>query len=310
MINLKEFLESNETVMVEKGVKYPLALAKIYNETEDMVYILKTRYNKGNNFNPYNINERCFIGIYYIEKNIFYFENRYEPQFGGLNLSNLNYSFLEDVQKELVEKVNEKIVEKINNDESKLDINMKDLELNDDSYIKKGAIAIFLQNSKVEINSYANYNIRNANDDFDIVVNYIKNNKRTVEEESLNYIEKNKNEIYKEINTNKRVLEYMKVVEQDEDYIEIRKLNRVFGSEEFKTLNIYYKQNENEMKFKIESGELLYGKNDTISSYNIKPTKDREKFQEIFKDKNGYDDIKPDYIQEITYGKKVLYKKD
>lgn len=64
------------------------------------------------------------------------------------------------------------------------------------------------------------------------------------------------------------------------------------------------------MKFKIEAKVFLNDKTDVISSYKIQSTKDRKQFRDTFRDKRGSDYIEPDYIQEITYGKKVLYKKN
>lgn len=312
MINLKEFLESDKTTISgeKQGWGYRTTLAKIFNRTKDVVYILKNEYSKSDDFNPFEIEERSFMGIYYIEKNTFYFKNNLEFEYRNLDLSNLNYYILTEVKKEFVKEVNKKIIEKVNNDETKLGVNIEDVELNDDSYVENNARRIFLKDYEVEIDSYASYGIESMEKDFDTIVNYIKDNKETVEKESSAYIEENKNEIYRIINANKRTLELMKTFEQDEDYIKIRELNKIFGNKDYKTLNIYYKQDDNEMKFKIEARAFLENKTSTISSYNIQSPKDREKFRDTFKDKRGLDYIEPDYIQEITYGKKVLYKKD
>ena len=312
MINLKEFLESDKTTISgeKQGWGYRTTLAKIFNRTKDVVYILKNEYSKSDDFNPFEIEERSFMGIYYIEKNTFYFKNNLEFEYRNLDLSNLNYYILTEVQKEFVKEVNKKIIEQVNNDETKLGVNIEDVELNDDSYVENNARRIFLKDYEVEIDSYASYGIESMEKDFDTIVNYIKDNKETVEKESSAYIEENKNEIYRIINANKRTLELMKTFEQDEDYIKIRELNKIFGNKDYKTLNIYYKQDDNEMKFKIEARAFLENKASTISSYNIQSPKDRKKFRDTFKDKRGLDYIEPDYIQEITYGKKVLYKKD
>ena len=64
------------------------------------------------------------------------------------------------------------------------------------------------------------------------------------------------------------------------------------------------------MKFKINTRIYLYGKDATISSCKIQSLKDRETFENTFKDKRGLDYIEPEYIEEITHGKKVLYKKN
>ena len=69
-------------------------LAKIFNRTKDVVYILKNEYSKSDDFNPFEIEERSFMGIYYIEKNTFYFKNNLEFEYRNLDLSNLTSSNL------------------------------------------------------------------------------------------------------------------------------------------------------------------------------------------------------------------------
>lgn len=114
----------------------------------------------------------------------------------------------------------------------------------------------------------------------------------------------------KTIVNNKKIKECIESISNDADYIRTKELNSIFANKDLKTVTINYKKDGNEMKFKIETRVFLSDKDDTISSYNIQPLKDRKTFKNTFKDKRGLDYIEPEYIEEITHGKKVLYKKN
>ena len=312
MIKLKEFLKSNESTIIEEkeGRNYSIALAKMYNYTKDMVYIFMDDYCRGGDFNPLKLEKGSFLGIYSTSEEVFYFESNYRREFCRVDVSDLNCSTLSDLATELVKEVNNKIVEKVENDESRLNVDLNEVRLMEEYGIEDNARRRLLRNSDVNMESYASYSIDRVEDSFDTLLDCIRDKENTIEKEANNYIEENKNKIYSTIVNNKKIKECIESISNDADYIRTKELNSIFANKDLKTVTINYKKDGNEMKFKIETRVFLSDKDDTISSYNIQPLKDRKTFKNTFKDKRGLDYIEPEYIEEITHGKKVLYKKN
>lgn len=313
MINLKEFLESDKSTITKEyeGGRYSVSLAKMYNYEKNIISIFKEDYCKGNDFNPFSIDKDSLLGIYFINNKVFYFKDTFKMQYSNLNLTDLEYSNLNELNIKMVKEINNKIIEKINNDESKLNVNLNEMRLTSEDYLKGYAESLFLGNKNIEVDSYASYSIPNITNSFDTLVDYVENKEKLVDIESDKYIENKKNDIYLTIVNNKKIKEYMKVIENNVDYIRTRELNKILSNKDYKTVNIKYKQGNNEMKFKIEARDFLSSITSTINSYKIQPSKDRETFMKTFESKSKcYADIEQEYIEEITYGRNLLYKKN
>lgn len=311
MINLKEFLESNKTMVVdEKGYwDYADSLAKIQNIEEDIDYIFKDLYCRGKRFNPLKLKKEDFLGIYYKKSGKFYFRDSYYAKNEILKHDGLDCSDLTTLTEEINESVNKKIIEKVSNGKVNIDVELEKYEQPEEYAIESTARRIFLRGETVCMNSYAEYSIKDYTQHFDDIIDYIIDSENAIERISSEYIEENKKSIYRNILINERVSELIKTIEKDPDYIRTRKLNEIFMNNDIKSINIKYVKDGEEMKFKIENRVFLEYKNDTISSYNIISPKERKEFENTFKDKRGSDYIESEYIDEITYGKKVLYKK-
>ena len=79
-----------------------------------------------------------------------------------------------------------------------------------------------------------------------------------------------------------------------------------------KTLNVAYKKDGKEMKFKVEGNPHVSNSTEDfyISNYKICNNSDRELFKKTFNNNDKYgEDIYLQNIESITYGRKVLYKK-
>lgn len=311
MLNLKEFLESNKTMMVdEKGNRdYADSLAKIQNIEEGIDYIFGDLYCRGKRFNPLKLDKNDFLGLYNKKTGVFYFENSYYAKNEILKHDSLTVSDLGTLVKEINESINNKIVEKINNGKINLDIEPENYDKPEDYMIENKAKRLFLRGESINFTSYATFEIKHYSEYFDTIIDFIVNKEKTIDEISDKYIEDNKGSIYRIIKINQEAYNLMQDMEKDPDYVQTRKLNEIFMNRDIKSINIKYVKDGEEMKFKIENRVFLEDKNDTISSYNIISSKERDKFRSTFKDKRDLNYIESEYIEEITYGKKVLYKR-
>lgn len=209
---------------------------------------------------------------------------------------------------ELVSEVNKKIIEKIENDESRLNVDLNEIKEFSENSLKSRAEGMYIRNYEVCVNSYAKYSLECINNSTDILLQYALNKEDVVEKESNKYIEENKNKIYSNILYYKKIKEYMNILDEDMEYVRLRKLNSIFRNKDLKTLNIKYKQNNKEIEFKIRNkGIFLYNNRDNIDIDRIRFIKDRQSFREEFANTVAGAYIKPKYIEKIMHGTKVLY---
>ena len=311
MINLKEFLKNdNATTLKSDGT----VLFKVCNIEKDMIYVFTDTFSSTNQFNPFRIKDSSFLGLYYITEDKFFFPSKYTLSYWTkyadkdeeISISDLEVLCLSDVVNEIKDLVIKRLVEAVGNDESKLNIDKNDVELTNENRIKDYATRLFLRNEDIEINKYLHqYNLKDGETSFETIVKFLRDKDNAISEEVNNFLDKNKENIYKDIVFNKKVIEYTKLLKDKPEYIRTRELNKVFLNRDLKTVNILYREDDKEMKFKIDNKSVLGYTNDTISYWHIKSLKEREEFRKAFK---GH--IEQKNIIQITHGKDTLYKRD
>lgn len=154
-----------------------------------------------------------------------------------------------------------------------------------------------------------------------IIVNYLNNPEKLVEEYATKFINDDKEELGKDLLVYEYQLEYLDKVKKNEhnefDHIYInKKIIDCIKDLDAKTINITINYNDNEITFKYDYNRLLSElKNANYKGYeysaNYKKVRDFLEDNDI-KNERGYqeDSFSFDRITSITYGKKVLYEKE
>lgn len=312
MLKLKEFLVGNKNLVVDFRDKlgYGPGLARIIDTEKGLDYVFEDSYSRETSFNPFSIKENSMLGIYNRNTGVFYFESEFKRKYTKVDYSDLETLCIDvDIQKALIEKVNNSIISKIGNNKKLLKIKDEDVEACNMEALQKKAERMFFYDSTVDMFSYARFDIADIYSDINTLTDYILNAKDTIERLAIQFIEENKKTIYSTMRSNDIISKILEDLHENEEYMNIKKMNEFFGNSEFKTVNVLYKKDGNEIKFKMKNVRKFSTLNDSFLSSYIVDKKDYDKFRESFRDEKELDYIHPEYIEEITHGRRVLYKK-
>lgn len=221
------------------------------------------------------------------------------------------YKEKEDVVKvEFIKKVNEKIVEKIGNNENTLDVDIIKVERLSDKQLKTRAIDMYIRGLEIPLNTYANYSIDDLSNCYDMLYDETVNLDELVEKEANNYIDNNKYQICENLLYYNKMNYYMRLLDDNNNYVILRKLNSIFLNKHLKTLNIKYKKDDKEMDFQMRNnGIFLRQLNDIIPYTKINRINSRLEFERMFRHELGYIAIYPKFIEEISCKDILLYTK-
>lgn len=312
MLNLKEFLvgEKNLVVDFKEKLGYGPGLARIIDTEKGVDYVFQDSYSRTTSFNPFSIKENSILGVYDRKSEVFYFVSDVEKRYTRVDYSDVeNYCIEEDVKTAIVELVNNSIISKIGNNKELVHVDLGEENLPNKNSVRSTAIRLFLNGESVDDFAYANFNITDIFRDIDMLVDYIQDKESTVEKLACKFIEEKRESIYRTLFRNEEIYKVLEDLNNDEDYVQLKMMNEVLGNSEFKTVNVLYKKDGKEMKFKLKNKRRLSSLEDSILSNNIVDKKDLLEFQKEFRDKRGLDYIEPEHIEQITHGRKVLYQR-
>ena len=306
MLKLKSFLNCNDSIVSVK--ESSRVFIKVEHPSKEIIYVLEEKFSNSGEFNPLNMNA-VFFGIYVIKSNTFIFETELDVKYCNVDLSELNVSTLSEIKEEIESKVNDLLAYKVNKNKERVHVELKKYEVITDEAMKSIAERKFINGVKIFNGYSASYSINNLKYRIDLLVDYLINSEITIDKEVEEYIENNKKDIYREIELNERIIKYLDSIKEDTYIQNLQRMATVFNDENIKSLNIHYKEDEKEMKFKISNSVLLEDRNDTISISNIINADEFKQFKELFSKEDYYTSINPRCIEKITYGKKILFEK-
>lgn len=305
MLNLKSFLVSNDSVVAQNSSR---VLVKVEHPSKDIIFVMEERFANNGEFNPFKMDTQC-LGLYNVKEDMFLFTDDLEIRYSDLDLNNLNVSNLEELKVEIESKVNEALISKIGKDENEVYVELKEYEKISDDVARSRAEDMFINDIELKEFSYADYVMNEIQYDITPFINYIIYPNLAIEEEADKYIEKNKKYIYRDMELNKRIQKYIEEIKNDEYAKSLKEMATIFNDSSIKTFNIHYKKDDKEMTFKVSNHIRLDRVDDTISATIILNAKEEKIFRDKFEEEGRWTFIIPKYIEEITYGKKILYKK-
>lgn len=315
-LNIKRFLESNETSTLLVGSTLDTTFFKVNSGLSGVEYIYAQTVNNIFNknlegiINPKSIGDKCFLGVYDSTKGVLYEIASYKRGYSNYNIEGLEEKTLKlnEIKKEIESQVKNKIIDLIGFDESKLNLTEEEIKDAINSVgqrnITEKRDAFLLRGVEVDTTEYANYELSQNEGYILHYVKYIKEGEKYIDYLLQEHMQENNVMIYRAILELKEVIKQIKENENKESYIIRRKLNEFLDNDNYKTLNITYKENDNELTFKLDNRSKYYRIGDRLYNYNIKDAKLRKQFEQTFKG-----DIVPENIECITYSKKVLYTK-
>lgn len=292
---------------------------KEYNRN-DTLTLIKFKYDENNIFiyyifnyeNDFKIQKDFTYGGFYNSLTDTFYDADYDIR--KLIGEDCKIKSITDVMQEINRSASNKIYEIIDNfNDCSLEkkaksllteYHKKDIENYKEYYAEREATNMFFDGedqTKTEFNllSCGNYNTED-------IVNYLNEKDKFIEFKAREYMEHNLSSIYTKFLCGKlAVKEYEKIINDKGSILHIKK--KISDSiTNQKTVNVTILKNDIEFTFKTDARSLKNGKyNNHYWTYNIN-TKDRELFYKTF-GKNA--DYTADEIEEITYCKKVIYKK-
>ena len=244
------------------------------------------------------------IGIYSKNRKTFYNIGLYEindtEEVKDLKILDIKFlvsEVYEKVRGAIIDKVNSKIYEF--SDNTIKERNKKHL---DTIIIPHESKILFLKSLDLDKYDYAKrYQLPSINYSQELYIKYLYDAQEVIESEATNFIE-NKKELIAEIMVEKEIEE----MKTDKKMLNMKEIYSILNSEKMKTVNVTFNNGKETRTFKINTiGDY---NNFTISEYDLTSSKDTSIFREMFKDRN-YSDAHFDDIVEISYGRKIIYKK-
>ena len=335
LFSFKDFINDNEidTLSFEKYLRGDRVCYDVYykNEIVKGIYqILLQTYNEQPLFSMLDGYGEDLkgkrIGYYSSYQNCFYDTRNYMKK--PFNFEGVEVKCYGDLLKDIRNQVNQKIYNIVNDDINNLNLSKEELELLrektiTDSFLDKcktNAKEHILESSKEHFYiEYADYEIEiEQYKRYVVYFDYIKlikalyNKEALIIEEVDNFIndKKNKECMYYTITKNYYVNKYIEELKQDNAILKLKEIYQALRDKSKKSLNVTYKKDGKDMTFKIEGNPHISNFKE-IDTWRIINNTDRKQFEQTFKNENSWrsPDIELEYIDTITYGKKVLYQK-
>lgn len=310
-VNLKNFLYSEEkTIKTTKGSSYNVVLVKVPSEYVGIEYIYCQNLYREEVMNPFDFNKHSwdFVGISDLTSGIFY-SNRIDDCV--IDTEDTILMSMRELRDSIVNKVNDDIRSIIDYNLDNIPVSKEDALKYETYYTEKEIIDTakrnILYDKQQDKGSYAGFNF-NHEQDFTILLEYLIDSENTMKNLANKYISKNTEKIYKNIKYNQLLEAKTRELKANGDMELGTKIYNILKEDDTrKTVNIVYKRDDKEeVKFKVDATRCrISTKGDSIYSHCILGGANEKVYKNIY----GWEEIYLDGIQQISYGKKVLYSK-
>lgn len=310
-VNLKNFLYSEEkTIKTTKGSSYNVVLVKVPSEYAGIEYIYSQNLYREEVMNPFDFNKHSwdFVGISDLTSGIFY-SNRIDDCV--IDTEDTILMSMRELRDSIVNKVNDDIRSIIDYNLDNIPVSKEDALKYETYYTEKEIIDTakrnILYDKQQDKGSYAGFNF-NHEQDFTILLEYLIDSENTMKNLANKYISKNTEKIYKNIKYNQLLEAKTRELKASGDMELGTKIYNILKEDDTrKTVNIVYKKGDKaEVKFKIDATRCrISTKGDSIYSQCILGGANEKIYKNIY----GWEEICLEGIQQISYGKKVLYSK-
>ena len=310
-VNLKNFLYSEEkTIKTTKGSSYNVVLVKVPSEYAGIEYIYSQNLYREEVMNPFDFNKHSwdFVGISDLTSGIFY-SNRIDDCV--IDTEDTILMSMRELRDSIVNKVNDDIRSIIDYNLDNIPVSKEDALKYETYYTEKEIIDTakrnILYDKQQDKGSYAGFNF-NHEQDFTILLEYLIDSENTMKNLANKYISKNTEKIYKNIKYNQLLEAKTRELKASGDMELGTKIYNILKEDDTrKTVNIVYKRDDKEeVKFKVDATRCrISNKGDSIYSHCILGGANEKVYKNIY----GWEEIYLDGIQQISYGKKVLYSK-
>lgn len=310
-VNLKNFLYSEEkTIKTTKGSSYNVVLVKVPSEYAGIEYIYSQNLYREEVMNPFDFNKHSwdFVGISDLTSGIFY-SNRIDDCV--IDTEDTILMSMRELRDSIVNKVNDDIRSIIDYNLDNIPVSKEDALKYETYYTEKEIIDTakrnILYDKQQDKGSYAGFNF-NHEQDFTILLEYLIDSENTMKNLANKYISKNTEKIYKNIKYNQLLEAKTRELKASGDMELGTKIYNILKEDDTrKTVNIVYKRDDKEeVKFKVDATRCrISTKGDSIYSHCILGGANEKVYKNIY----GWEEIYLDGIQQISYGKKVLYSK-
>ena len=310
-VNLKNFLYSEEkTIKTTKGSSYNVVLVKVPSEYVGIEYIYCQNLYREEVMNPFDFNKHSwdFVGISDLTSGIFY-SNRIDDCV--IDTEDTILMSMRELRDSIVNKVNDDIRSIIDYNLDNIPVSKEDALKYETYYTEKEIIDTakrnILYDKQQDKGSYAGFNF-NHEQDFTILLEYLIDSENTMKNLANKYISKNTEKIYKNIKYNQLLEAKTRELKASGDMELGTKIYNILKEDDTrKTVNIVYKRDDKEeVKFKVDATRCrISTKGDSIYSHCILGGANEKVYKNIY----GWEEIYLDGIQQISYGKKVLYSK-
>ena len=310
-VNLKNFLYSEEkTIKTTKGSSYNIVLVKVPSEYVGIEYIYCQNLYREEVMNPFDFNKHSwdFVGISDLTSGIFY-SNRIDDCV--IDTEDTILMSMRELRDSIVNKVNDDIRSIIDYNLDNIPVSKEDALKYETYYTEKEIIDTakrnILYDKQQDKGSYAGFNF-NHEQDFTILLEYLIDSENTMKNLANKYISKNTEKIYKNIKYNQLLEAKTRELKASGDMELGTKIYNILKEDDTrKTVNIVYKRDDKEeVKFKVDATRCrISTKGNSIYSHCILGGANEKVYKNIY----GWEEIYLDGIQQISYGKKVLYSK-
>ena len=310
-VNLKNFLYSEEkTIKTTKGSSYNVVLVKVPSEYAGIEYIYSQNLYREEVMNPFDFNKHSwdFVGISDLTSGIFY-SNRIDDCV--IDTEDTILMSMRELRDSIVNKVNDDIRSIIDYNLDNIPVSKEDALKYETYYTEKEIIDTakrnILYDKQQDKGSYAGFNF-NHEQDFTILLEYLIDSENTMKNLANKYISKNTEKIYKNIKYNQLLEAKTRELKASGDMELGTKIYNILKEDDTrKTVNIVYKRDDKEeVKFKVDATRCrISTKGNSIYSHCILGGANEKVYKNIY----GWEEIYLDGIQQISYGKKVLYSK-
>ena len=310
-VNLKNFLYSEEkTIKTTKGSSYNVVLVKVPSEYVGIEYIYCQNLYREEVMNPFDFNKHSwdFVGISDLTSGIFY-SNRIDDCV--IDTEDTILMSMRELRDSIVNKVNDDIRSIIDYNLDNIPVSKEDALKYETYYTEKEIIDTakrnILYDKQQDKGSYAGFNF-NHEQDFTILLEYLIDSENTMKNLANKYISKNTEKIYKNIKYNQLLETKTRELKASGDMELGTKIYNILKEDDTrKTVNIVYKRDDKEeVKFKVDATRCrISTKGNSIYSHCILGGANEKVYKNIY----GWEEIYLDGIQQISYGKKVLYSK-